>query len=111
MYTLGALEVLVHDRTDPAVLVQAAAMPPVARKPGFLLRILIAFLKAWDRSWVPWYKWPLWTLAPLVYLVLRRERARAVLVASRAPPHRPGPLDLAQVCGPGPAAPAHCHND
>ena len=75
-------------------ILQNPSTGPTPRKPGLLLSLLIYILKAWDRSWMPWYKWPLWTLAPLVYLVLRREALHLNLVEVG----QPSDSDLAEKC-------------
>lgn len=60
-------------------------MPPTVPEPGLLQVVLIWVLKAWDASPFPWYKWPVWTSMPLLYLILRREVLHANLIHIEQP--------------------------
>jgi hypothetical protein len=59
---------------------------PSARKANMLQQVILWFLNLTDASPLPWYKWPLLSIWPLVYLYLRRVLLRLNLVDIPQPP-------------------------
>jgi hypothetical protein len=53
------------------------ASPSKPHKPSLVNDLVAAALKLWDKSPLPWYRLPTWTILPLIYLLLRRTLLNA----------------------------------